>query len=97
MIFKEVPRGVEFPVKVVPGSAKAGIVGLLGDALKVAVNAPPEKGKANQALVKLLVSKLGLSKQSVMIASGHRSPRKTILVEGVTPEFCRRKLLGDAD
>ncbi|MGI9178416.1 MAG: DUF167 domain-containing protein, partial [Pirellulales bacterium] len=38
-------------VKIVPGSSRNEIVGWLGDALKIKVTAPPEKGKANDAVV----------------------------------------------
>lgn len=38
-------------VKVVPGSSRDQIVGRLGDALKIKVTAPAEKGKANTAVV----------------------------------------------
>jgi uncharacterized protein (TIGR00251 family) len=48
-------------VKVVPGSSRNQIVGSLGDALKIKVMAPPEKGKANEAVVELLSMKLGIS------------------------------------
>jgi len=47
-------------VKVVPGSSRNRIVGWLGDALKIKVMAPPEKGRANEAVVELLSMKLGI-------------------------------------
>lgn len=45
-------------VKVVPGSSRDQIVGWLGDALKVKVTAPPEKGRANAAVVAILADRL---------------------------------------
>ncbi|MFM7075771.1 MAG: DUF167 domain-containing protein, partial [Planctomycetaceae bacterium] len=47
-------------VKVVPGSSRDQIVGWLGDALKIKVTAPPEKGKANERVVELLAGALGI-------------------------------------
>jgi hypothetical protein len=44
-------------VKVVPGSSRNQIVGWLGHALKIRVTAPPEKGKANEAVIDLVVSR----------------------------------------
>lgn len=61
-------------VKVVPGSSRDGIVGWLGDALKIKVTAPPEKGRANEAVVSLLCERLGLPADVVTVVSGHSSP-----------------------
>ena len=93
MVFKDVPGGVEFRVKVTPGSARTTIVGILGDVLKVALNAPPEKGKANKALVKLIAEKLHLGQSAVKIISGQTGPRKTVFVEGISSAACERGLL----
>ncbi|NLX04303.1 MAG: YggU family protein [Phycisphaerae bacterium] len=94
-MFKEVPDGVEVRVKVVPGSTRTKIVGRLGDDLKVAVSAPPEKGKANQALTRFLADRLGLGKNEVQVISGQNNPRKTLLIRGVSMEYCKQKLLAD--
>jgi hypothetical protein len=58
---------------------------MLGDSLKVAVNAPPEKGKANEAVVELLAQFFGVAVSSVTIQSGHTQPRKTVVIEGLSP------------
>ena len=54
-------------VKVVPGSSRNQIVGWLGDALKIKVTAPPEKGQANEVVVELLASTLGISTDAIEI------------------------------
>ena len=59
---QKVDDGVIFRVKVQPGAAKNEIVGVQGDALKVKINAPPVKGKANRALIDFLAEKLGIKK-----------------------------------
>ena len=70
-------------VKVVPGSSRDEIVGWLGDALKIKVMAPPEKGKANDAVVKLLAAALGIATDDVIVVSGHSSPAKVVAVSGM--------------
>jgi len=75
-------NGVIFKIKVQPGAAKNEIVGVQGDALKVKINAPPVKGKANKALISFLADKLGVKKSEVEIISGHTSKIKKIKVVG---------------
>jgi uncharacterized protein (TIGR00251 family) len=70
-------------VKVVPGSSRDQIVGWLGDALKIKVMAPPEKGKANEAVVELLSMTLGISSDDIEVVSGHSSPSKIIAINGM--------------
>ena len=70
-------------VKVVPGSSRDQIVGWLGDALKIKVMAPPEKGRANEAVVELLSMKLGISTDDIEVVSGHSSPSKVIAIISV--------------
>lgn len=65
-------------IKVVPGASRDQIVGWLGDALKIKVTAPPEKGKANEAVVTLLAKTLGVRCDTIEIVSGHGSPAKTV-------------------
>lgn len=84
--------GVEFPVKVVPGSSRNAIVGVLGDALKVAVAAPPEAGKANAALTQTIAAALDVKPAMVSIVAGHSQPRKRVEVSGLTVDDVRRRL-----
>lgn len=79
-------------VWVQPGASRARIVGRLGNALKVAVTAPPEKGKANQAVVKLLAGELGVPASSVRVVAGAAARRKTIAVDGMTQSALDRWL-----
>ena len=78
----KVDNGVIFKIKVQPGAAKNEIVGVQGDALKIKIDAPPIKGKANKALIDFLVKKLSVKKSEVEITSGHRSRIKKIKVIG---------------
>jgi uncharacterized protein (TIGR00251 family) len=76
--------GVILPVRAQPGARKAGIVGEHAGALKVAVTAPPEDGRANKALVKVLSEALGLKRSQVELLSGQTSREKRFLVHGLT-------------
>ena len=80
---KPVPGGVEINVKVVPGASRDRIAGVLGDALKVQVAAPPEKGKANKAVAALIADAVSVRAKDVAIVSGQTSPRKVVRVVGV--------------
>lgn len=79
-------------VKVVPSAVRDRIVGVLGDALKIQVAAPPEKGRANDAVESLLAKTLGIKRRDVQVIGGHTSPRKTILVRGITAEVLLKRL-----
>jgi hypothetical protein len=72
--------------------AKGRIVGLLGDALKVAVSAPPEKGKANEAIALVLSAELGLRSSQVSLARGDTSRDKTFHLRGVSLESACERL-----
>ncbi len=77
-------------VKVVPVSSRDKIVGWLGDALKIKVTAPPEKGRANKAVVDLLSLKLGISTDDIEVVSGDSSPSKVIAITGMDDESIKR-------
>ena len=86
-------EGVVFMAKIVPGSSgPTRICGLLDEMLKVKVSAAPEKGKANQCLIKFLSKQLGVKKNAVSIISGLRSPVKHVKVTGMTADTLSRKL-----
>lgn len=83
---------MKLSIKVVPGSSRDCIVGWLGDALKVKVKAPPEAGKANAAIEKVLAKTLGLPKDAVRIISGTSSSRKIVEINGLSEEELVRRL-----
>jgi len=86
------PGGVELTVKVVPGASRDRVAGVLGDALKIQVAAPPERGKANAAVIGLLADILGLPEHHVVIVRGATNPRKTVRLVGVSPQAASAKL-----
>ena len=71
-------------VKVIPRSAKSEIAGTMADGtLKVKIAAPPEKGRANEALCDFLASHYGVPRTAVTIVSGHAAALKLVRVEDV--------------
>jgi len=74
------PDGVLLLVHVVPGASRERIAGLHGGRLKVAISAPPEKGKANKALISLLSASLGLRKSQLSIVRGETDRQKDLLI-----------------
>jgi uncharacterized protein len=77
-------------LKVVPGSSRDEIVGWLGDSLKVKVKSPPEKGRANEAVVALLAERLRIDASSIAMVSGHGSPAKVVDVDGMDAAAIRQ-------
>lgn len=79
-------------IKVSPKSSRNAIQGWSGDALKIAVTAAPERGKANDAVVALLAKQLGIAKSCIAITAGHTQSRKTLTVEGLDAQGLRERL-----
>jgi uncharacterized protein (TIGR00251 family) len=88
----ETATGISFGVKVQPRARKNAIVGELGDALKIALTAPPISGRANRACIHLLADLLKVPRSAVTILSGESSRNKIIRVTGISAETLKRKL-----
>src|SRR5947207_1601948 len=86
------PEGVLVAVRAQPGARKAGVLGEQAGALKLAVTAPPEDGRANAALVELLRDQLGLKRSQVELHSGATGRNKKLLVRGVSRDMLAAKL-----
>ena len=78
--------GVTFAIKVHPRAKKNAITGELGDALKVALTAPPLDGRANEACIEFFAKVLNVPRASVSIAAGQSSRNKVIRVGGLSAE-----------
>lgn len=83
---------VKLKLKVIPGAKTEGVVGWLGDALKVRVTAPPEHGKANAAVECLVCEVLSLPRGAALIVAGKSSSRKVAEISGLTQAELRRRL-----
>ena len=80
-------NGVRIRIRATPGAAANAVAGLWNSAdgearLSVKVTAPPDKGKANAAVLKFLAKKLGLPKSALSVRAGETSRLKTIHVTG---------------
>jgi hypothetical protein len=88
-------------VLVRPRARRAGLKGFRGDGrLVVAVGAPPEDGRANQAMAELLGEALGVRARDVTIVSGEHSREKRVEVQGLDEGELKRRLtraLGGAE
>jgi len=84
--------GAAFAVKIHPRAKKNAITGEVGDALKLALTAPPIDGRANDACIEFLANLLKVPRSSVTIASGQTSRRKVIRVKGLSAEELRKRL-----
>jgi uncharacterized protein YggU (UPF0235/DUF167 family) len=80
-----VKRSTRVSVRVVPGSRRAGVEGRYGSGWKVRVVAAPERGAANDALVRVLAETVGVGRQDVRIVSGHTARDKIVELLGVSP------------
>jgi uncharacterized protein (TIGR00251 family) len=89
---EDVDDGVRIRVRVSPGSRREAIVGLHGDRLKIAVTAPPERGRANQAVTDFLARILGSPRSAVRVVAGHTTRDKTLLVVGGVASTIRERL-----
>jgi hypothetical protein len=86
------PGGASFSLRVSPGAARTRVLGEHAGALKLAVAAAPEKGKANKAVVEFLADALGVRKADVAVVSGETSRDKRIAVTGLDAKAVSDKL-----
>jgi uncharacterized protein len=89
----ESPAGISFAIKIHPRAKKNAITGELGEALKVALTAPPIDGKANQACIEFFAKLLEVPRSSVTIASGQTSRRKMIRIDGLSAAEVRKRIV----
>lgn len=92
IVIKESAGGITFAVRVHPRAKKNAITGEMGDALKVALTAPPVEGRANEACVEFFAKLLKVPRSSVSIAAGHTSRNKVVRVEGLSAAEVRTRL-----
>ncbi|HXM63888.1 MAG TPA: DUF167 domain-containing protein [Terriglobales bacterium] len=89
---RDTPAGLTFAVKVHPRARKNAITGEVGDALKLALTAPPVDGRANQACIEFFANLLDVPRSSITIASGEASRNKIIRVTGRSADEIRSRI-----
>jgi uncharacterized protein len=83
---------VRITVTVSPGASQSRIVGRHGDGWKARVAAPPERGRANEALVDLLADALDLPRSQLAVVAGLSARRKVVEVAGLDLDEIARRL-----
>jgi uncharacterized protein len=89
---RDTPLGATFQVKVHPRARKSAITGVVGEALKLALTAPPVEGRANEACIEYFAEFLNVARSSVTIAAGESSRQKLIRVAGLSAAQVEAKL-----
>jgi len=80
--FSETPDGVRLSVRLTPRARQNALEGVREGRLLVHVTAPPEDGKANRALLKLLSKRLGIRASAIELVGGTTSRNKELLLRG---------------
>jgi hypothetical protein len=87
-MLRAVAGGVTLAVRAQPGAKRTAIAGIYGEGtaakLKIAVEAQPIDGRANEALIAFLAEVFGLQKHAVELKTGELSRSKVFLLRGVT-------------
>ena len=86
------PRSIRLNLRVSPGAGRSAVVGRHGDAWKLRVAAPPERGRANASVVSLLATSLEIGRPDVRIVSGAVSRDKVVEIVGLTLEEAEQRL-----
>ena len=71
-------------VRVTPGASRAEVVGRHGEAWRVRVTSAPERGRANDATIRLLADKLSIPRRNLTVISGHTTREKVVAADGIS-------------
>lgn len=89
---RETVEGVVVNVRVVPRAPRSMVQGVLGDALKIRLAAPPVEGKANTELVRFLAKELDLHAGKIHLLAGVTGRNKRVLIHGLSGAAVAAKL-----
>lgn len=91
-MFQSTKEGICFRVKVIPKASRSDLVGIENDELKIRLAAVPEKGEANDALLRFAAELFGISLSRVVLVQGEKSRHKRLCVSGLTMEQMEAKV-----
>ena len=84
--FRADKDGLVITARLTPKASRDAVTGVMptpeGFALKIAVTAPADKGKANAAVCALLAKTFKVAKSSVAVVNGETDRRKVLRVQG---------------
>ncbi len=87
-------ESLRIAVHVQPGARVSEVLGEIGDALKIRLQAPPVDGKANEALIAFIADKLDVRQRDVRILRGQTSRQKLLDIDStLSVEEVRERLL----
>jgi len=73
-----------FRVKVTPGAGRNELIGRYGDSWRIRVTSAPERGRANEATLRLLADTLSIPRRSVSVVAGHTARDKLVAADGIS-------------
>ena len=85
-------KAARLHLRVSPGATRSCVVGRHGDGWKIHVAAPPEDGRANAAVVRLIARSVSVSRDAVTLVSGHASRNKVVELSGIELARVERRL-----
>ncbi len=83
-------------LRVSPGAGRSAVVGRHGDAWKVRVTEAPERGRANEAVLRVLADALAIPREALTLVSGHGGREKIVELTGLGPALVERRLVSAA-
>jgi uncharacterized protein (TIGR00251 family) len=89
--------GIVLQVRAQPAARRNAITGIHAGALKIAVTAAPEKGKANAAILSVLCDQLGLAPSQVAVIAGETSRQKKLLITGISSDELQQRIANKLD
>lgn len=90
--WRETPQGLILRVHLQPRASRDRLLGYHGDALKIALTAPPVENAANVSLLSFLAILLRIPRSSLRLLSGAKSREKQVLLPTDAPKLLRQRL-----